>query len=99
MTEPSMELTSCNQERSAWHFWQRHGNRLHRLKCNATAGPKSSGLAIGSNLCCAQSPAIRAKVISLAYVQSTAVLERVVYRRDQRKISNAAVITCCAVAR
>jgi len=38
-------------------------------------------------------------VISLTYVQSTAVLERVVYRHDQRKISNAAVITCCAVPR
>jgi hypothetical protein len=89
-------LASCNQERSAWRFWQRHGHRLRRLRCNATAGPKSSGLAIGSSLCCAQSPAIRAKVISLTYVQSTAVLERVVYRHDQRKISNAAVITCCA---
>jgi hypothetical protein len=59
----------------------------------------SSDLAIGSSLCCAQSPAIRAKVISLTYVQSTAALERVVYRHDQRKISNATVTTCTAQCR
>ena len=47
-------LASCNQERSAWHFWQRHGNRVRRLRCSATAGPKRSGFAIGSSLCCAQ---------------------------------------------
>ena len=56
----------------------------------------SSRLAIGSSSSCAQSPAIRAKVISLTYVQSMAALERVVYRHDQRKISNVTVTTCAA---
>jgi hypothetical protein len=51
----------------------------------------TSGLASGSSLCCAQLPAGRAKAISLTYVQSTGALERVVYRQDQRKISNATV--------
>jgi hypothetical protein len=38
-------------------------------------------------------------VISLTYVQSTAVLERVVYRHAQRKISNAAVLRSAALER
>jgi hypothetical protein len=53
----------------------------------------SSGLAIGSSSCCAQSLAIRAKVTSLTYARSTVALGKVVYRHDQRKISDAMVTT------
>jgi hypothetical protein len=51
----------------------------------------SLGRVIGSCPCCAQSPAIRARGISLTSVRSTVVLGRVVYRRGQRKIFNATV--------
>ena len=44
--------------------------------------------AIGSSSSYAQSPAIRAKVISLTSARSTVVLGKAVYRHDQRKISN-----------
>ena len=37
----------------------------------------------------AQSPAVRAKVISLTSARNMAALGKVVYRRDQRKISDA----------
>jgi hypothetical protein len=53
----------------------------------------TSGLAIGNSSCCAQLPAVRAKAISPTYVQSMGALERVVYRHDQRKISNPTVTT------
>jgi hypothetical protein len=48
----------------------------------------SSTVAIGSNSSYAQSPAICAKVISLTSARITVVLGKVVYRHDQRKISN-----------
>src|SRR6516162_9677908 len=58
----------------------------------------SSTAAIGSSSSYAQSPAIRAKVISLTSARSTVVLGRVVYRHDQRKISDATVRTLAHVA-
>jgi hypothetical protein len=51
----------------------------------------SSGRAIGRSLSDAQSPGIRAKVISLTFARDTVALEKVVYRHDQRKISDALV--------
>ena len=54
----------------------------------------SSAAAIGSSSSYAQSPAIRAKEISLTSARSTVVLGRVVYRHDQRKISSAPLALC-----
>jgi hypothetical protein len=56
---------------------------------NSRTDDRELNPAIGSSSSYAQSPAIRAKVISLTSALSMVALEKVVYRHDQRKISSA----------